>query len=139
MLSLFKRSGSASDLAAVMWEGCGEWPTKHGHTLRQEFSDSFDRDIDDVYDEMVYYLSFATDYAFDSLLDGKPQVKHAVRDAFYSSLAQFAQEPKCPPIPPGEWIGDGLIWMPGMAPSDVGKPWANIKSRFSLYGESLAR
>jgi hypothetical protein len=139
MLSLFKRSGSAADLAAVTWEGCSAWPTKHGDTLREEFSDSFDREIDKVCDEMVYYLSFATDYAFDRLLDAKPKVKHAVRDAFYPYLAQFARDHQCPPVPPGEWLGEGLIWMPGLETAKVGKPWDNLKSRFALYGESLAR
>jgi hypothetical protein len=139
MLSLFKRSCSPADLAAVMWDGCSAWPAKHADKLRKEFGDSFDKDIDEVCNEMVYYLSFATDYAFDCLLDGHPQVKHAVRNAFYPYLAQFAGDQQCPPVPTGEWIGDGLIWMPGIVTAKVGNSWDNLKGRFTLYGESLAR
>ena len=112
MFSLFKRSASTDDFASVMWEGARDWPAKHGAALREDFDGSFDRSIDEVLDEMVYFLAFATDYAMWCQLEKSPQIQNSARSTFTAHLRKFAEEHRCPPIPSGEWLGDGLIWMP---------------------------
>jgi hypothetical protein len=138
MLKLFRKSVSASDFAEVMWDGCSGWPAKHGGDLKEKFT--FEKDISLVFDEVVYYLSFATDYAFYCQLEGKPQIEKAVRDAFGIHLARFAREHQCKPVPPGQWMDDSLIWMEtGVVSTVVGNPLTNLKKRFALYAQSLER
>ena len=122
----------------MMWEGTRDWPSKHGADLRQDFDGSFDRSIEAVFDEMVYYLAFATDYAFWCQLEKTPKIQDSVRGVFSAHLQRFAQDHHCPPIPSGDWLGDGLIWMPGSA-AVGGEPSTNVKSRMHLYGRSLSR
>lgn len=138
MLSFFKKSASAADLASVMWEGIREWPAKHGAALRESFDGSFERSIQEVLDEIVYFLAFSTDYSFWCQLEGKPQIQNAVREAFTAHVRQFAQEHRCSPTASGDWLGDGLIWFPS-ATTEAGQPLANLKRRFDLYGQSLSR
>jgi hypothetical protein len=138
VLSFFRKSVSAADLASASWESIRDWPAKHGAALREDFDGSFERSTEEVFDEMVYFLAFATDYAFWSQLEDKPQTQNAVRGAFTAHIRQFAQEHRCSPPPAGDWLGDGLIWMPS-ATTDAEQPLANLKSRFELYGQSLSR
>jgi hypothetical protein len=138
MFSLFKRSASAEDLASVMWEGTRDWPAKYGAAMREACGGSFERSIEEVFDEMVYFLAFATDYAFWCQLEKTPQVQNAVRSIFTARVREFAQEHRCGPIPSGDWLGDGLIWMPS-GTTVAGEPLANLERRFALYGQSLSR
>jgi hypothetical protein len=121
-----------------MWEGVRDWPAKYGTDLKEDFDGAFERSIEEVYDEVVYFLAFATDYAFWSQLENKPQIRSAVSGAFLAHVRQFAQEHHCSPIPAGDWLGDGLIWIPS-GTTDTGSSLANLRSRFDLYGQSLSR
>ena len=114
------------------------WPAKHGADLRQDFDGNFDRSVEEVFDEMVYYLAFATDHAFWCQLEKTPEIQNSVRDIFATHVGRFAKERHCPPIPSGDWMGDGLIWMPSDTMLE-GEPLTNLKRRFELYGRSLSR
>jgi hypothetical protein len=138
MFTLFKRSVSAEDLVSVMWDGTRDWPAKHGGDLIPDLDGSFDRSTEEVLDEMVYFLAFATDYAFWCQLEKTPKIQNLVRDRFAEHLEHFAREHRCSPVPAGDWLGDGLIWMPGDR-KQGGEPLANLKARFELYGKSLSR
>jgi hypothetical protein len=83
-------------------------------------------------------MAFATDYAFWCQMEKTPQVQNSVRDIFAKHLEHFAQEYRCSPIPSGDWMGDGLIWMPSDTMLD-GDSRTNLKRRFELYGRSLSR
>ena len=138
MLSLFKRSVSAEDFASAMWEGDRDWPSKYGADFKKDFDGSFDRSIEEVLNELVYFKAFATDYAFWCQLEKTPEIQNSVRNIFATHLEQYAIENRCPPIPSGDWLGEGLIWMP----SDTileGDSQTNLKRRFELYGRSLSR
>jgi hypothetical protein len=80
MFSLFKRSASTDDFASVMWEGARDWPAKHGAALREDFDGSFDRSIDEVLDEMVYFLAFVH------------RLRHVVSVGEESADSKFCQE-----------------------------------------------
>jgi hypothetical protein len=129
---------SVAEVASVMWQATRDWPAKYGADLREDFGGSFRRSIEEVFDEMVYFLAFATDYALWCRLEKTPQVQNALRSVFTEHVRQFAQERSCPPIPSGDWLGGGLIWMPAGA-IIVGEPLANLKRRFDLYAQSLLR
>ena len=138
MFNLFKRSASAEDLAVPLWEGTRDWPAKYGANFRRDFDECFDGNAEEVLDEIVYFLAFATDYAFWRQLEKTPDVQKSVRDIFRAHVADFAKERRCPPIPAGNWMDDSLIWMPTDMTPDGG-PLANLKQRFDLYGQSLSR
>jgi len=129
---------SVADLASVFWEGARDWPAKYGADVREDFGGSFQRSIEEVFEEMVYFLAFATDYALWCQLEKRPQVQNALRSRFTEHIRQFAQERRCAPIPSGDWLGEGLIWMPTDT-MIAGEPLANLKRRFDLYGQSLSR
>jgi hypothetical protein len=138
MFKLLKKSVSAAEVAEVLWNGCRDWPVKYGGDLKIKFS--FEKDINEVFDEMVYYHSFATDYALYCQLESQPKIEKAIRDAFSIHLSRFAREHKCKPVPPGQWMGDTLIWMQtGDASVDIGNPLSNLKDRAALYAQSLER
>lgn len=122
-----------------MWEGVRDWPAKRGADFRQHFEGRSDRPIEEVLDEMVYFLAFAADYAFWGQLEKSPPIQNAVRDRFMARLRQFAQQHRCSAVPSGQWLSDdGLIWMPGDV-EDAGEPFANLKKRFAVYAEALSR
>jgi hypothetical protein len=121
-----------------MWEGTRDWPAKHGADIARDFAGSFDRSIEEVFDEVVYYLAFATDFAFWRQLEKTPDIQNSVRDVFASYVGIFAQAQKCPGIPCGDWMGDSLIWMRSDALIE-GEPKINLQRRFELYGRSLSR
>lgn len=133
-----KRSVFVDDLASVMWEGARDWPAKHGGDMMQDLGTSFDKSTEEVLDEMVYFLSFASDYAFWCQLEETPNVQNLVRDTFAKQLEHFAKEHRCSPVPDGEWLEDGLIWIPGELRHE-GEPVSNLRKRFELYGRSLSR
>ncbi len=138
MFLFLKKSVSAADFAKIMWDSCSEWPSKHGGSLKDNFH--FEKNIDEVFEEIIYYLGFITDYSFYCQFADKPQTEKSVRDAFCIHLARFAKEHNCKPIPPGEWMGDTLIWMPtGNISTEIGNPLTNLKNRSALYAQSLER
>jgi len=136
--SFFKKSVSSTELAGTMWNVIRNWPSEHSTSFRQNFENSFDRPTDEIFDEIVYFLAFAADYAFYHQLQRKPKLKSAVRSAFMTHLNQFAHERRCSPVPSGSWIDDSLIWMPHEAVPG-GEPLTNLQKRFALYGEALSR
>ncbi|EEF63358.1 hypothetical protein [Pedosphaera parvula] len=138
MLSFFKRSISAADLALVMWEGTRDWPTKHGSDLKDTFEGSCELSIEEVFEEFVYFLAFSTDYALWCQLKESPAIQSAVRDAFAVHVEQFAKQRNCRPVPSGAWMDDSLIWIPGET-TDAGHPLTNLRRRFDLYAQSLSR
>jgi hypothetical protein len=154
MVEFFKKSIAAADFAQVMWEEVRDWPAKHGAAFKADFGDSLAIEsdaphpeggdstlietIDDVFDEMVYFLSFGTDFAFFLAL--QDPVRVAGRGAFGAHLTQFACDHRCKPLPPGEWLGDSWMWMQnGPSPVEIGRPLANLDQRFALYTAALQR
>jgi len=138
MFSLFKGPVPAEDLASAIWESTRDWPLKYGVEFRQTFERSFAGRTDDVLNEIVYFLAFATDYALSHLLEKTPSVQQAVRNKFALHVEKFAAENGCTPVPSGDWHGDGLIWTAGGAKPD-GDSVTNLKRRFELYGKSVSR
>ena len=138
VFSPFKKTISTVDLADVTWEGVRNWPSKHGDAVREVLDGKIKGNIEEVLDEIVYFLAFATDYAFWCQLEDKPQIRIAVRSTFMAHLRKFAQEHRCQPIPSGEWLEDSLIWIPN-GPQESKDSWTNLMKRFDLYGRSLAR
>jgi hypothetical protein len=129
---------SARDFAEIMWESICEWPPTNGTNVRQNFSGCFSRSTDEVIDELVYFMAFATDYAFWLQLDKTPHVRDSVRDVFIRDVEHFGKEHRCAPFPAGDWLGDTLMWMPGEMPLDE-VPVSNVRRRFELYGRALSR
>jgi hypothetical protein len=121
-----------------MWESTRNWPAKHGADLRADLGDSFKRDIEEVFGEMVYFLAFAGDFAIWCQLKETPNVQNAVRSTFIAHVREFAQEHSCGPMPSGEWLGDSLVWIPN-GTTVAGEPLANLDRRFELYRQSLSR
>jgi hypothetical protein len=138
MFSLFKGSVSAEEFVSAIWESTRDWPLKYGVEFRQTFESVFAKNTDAVLTEIVYFLAFATDYAFLHLLDEAPPVQQSVRNKFALLLEQFATENCCPPIPSGDWYGDGLIWTARETRPDSDSV-RNLKRRFDLYGASVSR
>ena len=140
MFSLFKKSVSAKDFAAAIWEGTRDWPEKHGLALKKDFGDGFEKPFEDILVEMAYFIGFSTDFALHCHLSKNPKIESAVRDVFAEHLGQFALEHKCKPLPCGDWLGEGLIWIPNdESPKEIGNPLENLSKRFSLYAESIKR
>jgi hypothetical protein len=137
-MSLFKRFVSAEDFATTIWMSIVVWPTKHGSDFKRDFGGSFSRNTEDVLNEVVYFLSFVTNYAFWQQLEKTPEILRSVGDAFITHVNRFADERRCPPIPSGKWMGNSLIWMPGNSALDGG-PRTNLERRFDLYVQSLSR
>jgi hypothetical protein len=138
MFSLFKGTVSAEEFASAIWESTRDWPLKYGIEFRQPFENSFANSPNDALIEIVYFLAFATDYAFLHLLEKAPSVQQSVRNKFMSSVEQFAAENNCPPIPSGDWHGDGLIWTARETRPDRDSV-TNLKQRFDLYGAAVSR
>ena len=140
MFSLFKKSVSPKEFADATWEAVRNWPEKYGSALKDDFGDSFEKLFEDVLDEMVYFMGFSTDFALHCHLSANPKVESIVRDVFATHLGQFALDHKCKPLPPGNWVGEGLIWLPnGESPKEIGNPLDNLSKRFALYAESIKR
>jgi hypothetical protein len=139
MFPLFKRSASPADFAGGTWDSIRDWPVKHGAHLRQNFEGRFQRSIEEVFDEMIYYLAFATDFALWSQLKETPEIRKAVMDIFMGHVGRFAQERSCRPIRSGEWIGDSLVWMMHVGTAEGADPLTNLKRRFDLYRRSISR
>ncbi len=84
-MSLFKQSISAAELGELFWEQLREWPTKHKEEFTQMFghclyaTEEIDKEklhqqentliigVDDILDEIVYFLSFGIDFALFSI------------------------------------------------------------------------
>ncbi len=155
MFSFFKKSIAAPDLAEGLWLAVLDWPAKHGAAFRTKFGNSLTKGsddepppegwentaietMDDVLDEMVYFLSFGTDVAFFRAL--QDPTRTAARNGFGVHLRQFARDHRCKPLPPGEWVGDSWMWMQsGQGPLELGRPLANLDHRFALYADALQR
>jgi hypothetical protein len=141
MFSFFGKSASVNDVARASWDVCRWWPNKNGAAVRKNFAGSFDKEIQDVLTEIVYYLCFATDYAFYCQLEKQPKVEKALRDAFNGNVVNFVKEHGCKPVPQGEWMDDGLVWVPSEESADFARndPTVNLMTRLNLYGRSLDR
>jgi hypothetical protein len=141
MFSFFRKSASANEVAGRSWDACRWWPNKNGAAVRKSFAGSFDREIQEVLTEIVYYLCFATDYAFYCQLEKQPKVEKAVRDAFIGNAMGFVNEHGCKPVPRGNWIDDGLVWVPTDDSPDFARndPTLNLMTRLNLYGRSIDR
>lgn len=137
-MQFFKKTAPASRLAVVMWEGIRNWPTEYGPDFRQDFGGTVRQPVDEVLDEIVYFLAYAADYAFWNQLGNAPEVRDKVRNRFGVALQEYAQAHSCSPMPVGGWLGDTLIWMPGEAPQHCDS-LTSLQQRLSLYGESLSR
>jgi hypothetical protein len=133
------KSIQAEVLASAMWDNVCEWPIKHGAELVEEFGGCLHTDIKHVFEEMVYFLAFGTDYVFWRDLMDKPQIRDAVRGPFTASLREFAEEHHCRPVPSGKWLHDNsLIWVRS-ATTDEGRPLLNLERKFGLYALALER
>jgi hypothetical protein len=145
MFSLFGKSASINNVARASWDVCRWWPNKNGAAVRKNFAGSFEKEIQDVLTEIVYYLCFATDYAFYCQLEKQPKVEKALRDAFRSNLVGFVKEHGCEPVPRGDWVDDGLVWVPTDDSTELAAdlarndPTVNLMTRLNLYGRSLDR
>jgi hypothetical protein len=138
MFSIFKRSVSAQDFATAVWASVRDWPTELSADLRRTFTDCAEVPEEEVFNEMIYFKAFATDYAFWRQLENASQLQKTIRGVFTQHLESFANEHCCSPIPSGDWIGDGLIWMPGDTILAADHR-TSLRQRFELYGNSLAR
>src|ERR1700722_6626213 len=139
MFSLFKKSVTAKEFADAVWEGTRDWPEKYGAAFKEDFGDGFEKPFEDILDEMVYFMSFSTDFSLHCHLSRNPKIESAVRDIFAAHLGEFAVKHKCKPLPSGDWLGDGLMWIPDESPKENGDPLGNLSKRFSLYAESIKR
>jgi len=159
MFSFFKKSNPVAVFAETLWGEIRDWPSSApGQEFRQRFErclprdlaeevgaeESVDREstlvetIDDVCDEMVYFLSFGADFAFFNSFE--TAVLSAARDPFRKHLFQFALDHRCKPLPPGDWLGDSWIWnQTGPSPLEIGRPLANLDQRFTLYAAAIQR
>jgi hypothetical protein len=135
-----RESVSAEDLVDGIWECVLNWPRKYGSWIRENFHSTLGKSIEDVFEEMLYLKGFAIDLTFHSALKGTPKVESAVRDVLMAHLQQFVLEHPCKPLPPGDWLGNGLVWIPtDIPPLESGRPLANLDQRFSLYATSIRR
>jgi hypothetical protein len=57
---------SVADFASVMWQASRAWLTKDVADLRENFVGSFRGSIADVFEQMLYFLAFATDSALST-------------------------------------------------------------------------
>jgi hypothetical protein len=69
MLSFFKKSLSVDEAAKYIFESIINWPAQHAEALRKNFEETFNRRMDVVLDEMIYFLSFSVDYAIYTILE----------------------------------------------------------------------
>ena len=129
---------SPTKVAEHLIEVVRTWPAKYGDSVKQDFADIRTKDIDEVFDEIQYFLAFSTEFGLHLLLKDRPKIQAALRDAFAKELRNFAVQNHCKPIPRGEWMS-GRIWIPGEIPDKMGDPIVNLNDRFALYTEVLQR
>jgi hypothetical protein len=139
MLSFFKKSLSVDEAAKYIFNSIINWPAQHGESLSKNFEGTFNRSMEIVFDEIIYFLSFSIDYAIYIILGNNSIIRDTLRDAFAFLMREFAIEHKCKQMPEGEW-GSGLVWLNSdLSTNVIGNPLANLSNRIKLYQEALKR
>jgi hypothetical protein len=140
MLKLFREAKSVENIANSLWIGVSNWPKEKGEAFKRKFDNKFLMKISDVFDEISFFLGYATDFGIKTCLIDKHAMRRAIRDKFANHLNNFALQRRCKPLPLGDWVDDSLFWSPQKQKHiETEHPVDNLKNRFSLYDKSIQR
>jgi hypothetical protein len=92
-----------------------------------------------VFDEAVYFMSFATDLTIHRVFKSDASVEHALREEFLDHVRGYARYQQCTPCPVGDWLVDSNIWEIRSPGRDTGNPVQHLSDRFDLYAATMRR
>jgi hypothetical protein len=137
MFNLFKKATSVSTAGNALWLNILDGnmaPELAMATLEGKSSNSAK-----VFDEAVYFLCFATDFAIHTAMKAEPPNESAVREVFLDRVRTFAIDHCCGRPPIGHWIDESNIWEVRSQPLDTGNAVQNLSTRFDLYTAAMDR
>jgi hypothetical protein len=129
---------TARELAEIYWEGTAKWPRDEVDWENQLRADT-KLAPEDFRNEMIYLLSFATDFVLHNAFKDNPRFRDAVRDAHLGHLGKFAREHACRPMPVVQWFRGRIYHGSGKYPDGFKDPILSINDRFQLYVDALNR
>ncbi len=140
MMNIFKKAKSAKDIGDFLWVRISRMSFENRMAFKQYFNNEFKKNISDVFEELTYFLGYATDFGIKTGLKDKPAKRRALRQGFENHLNNFALQSRCKPLPPGAWEDNSLFWIPKkQALIETEHPVDNLQHRFMLYDESIQR
>jgi hypothetical protein len=93
-----------------------------------------------VFDEAVYFMSFATDLTIHRVFKSDPRLEHALREEFLDHVRGYARYQQCMPCPVGDWLhAEGSIWEIHSPGRNTGDPALHFVDRLLLYAAAMER
>lgn len=126
---------TVNELAKTFWQMTSDHKMEK---LVRDFPTDLDIPKETMFLEMVVYLSFCTDFTLHGAFqkNSNPLID-SVRDSFGAILRNFVEEKQLKPLPPLHWLDNLTFEFSGPAPTQVGNPTENLKTRLGLYSKSL--
>jgi hypothetical protein len=134
MFEFLKKTTPAIEVANALWiHGVSD-----GSQTRA-LADMARKENSLVFDEAVYFMSFATDLAIYRAFKSDARLEHALRKEFLDHVRGYAKYHKCTPCPVGDWLADSNIWEIQSPGHDTGNPLQHLSDRFDLYAAAMQR
>jgi hypothetical protein len=129
----------AIEVANALWavEGVSNGPETR--TLAEIASEGNSLSNTIVFDEAVYFMSFATDLTIHRVFKSDASLEHALREEFLDHVRGYARYQQCTPCPVGNWLADSNIWEIRSPGRDTGNPVQHLSDRFDLYAAAMPR
>jgi hypothetical protein len=134
MFEFLKKTTPAIEVANALWiHGVSD-----GSQTRA-LADMARKENSLVFDEAVYFMSFATDLAIYRAFKSDARLEHALRKEFLDHVRGYAKYHKCTPCPVGDWLADSNIWEIQSPGRETGNPVQHFLDRLILYAAAMER
>jgi hypothetical protein len=141
MFTFFKKATPATpavEVANALWiHGVSDSPETR--TLAAEASEGNSLSDTIVFDEAVYFMSFATDLTIHRVFKNDARLEHALRQEFLDHARGYARYQQCTPCPVGDWLADSNIWEIQSPGRETGNPVQHFLDRLILYAAAMER
>ena len=128
----------AYEVASVLWIHCvSDDPMTRWLAAEASEGNSLPETV--VFDEAVYFMSFATDLTIHRVFKNDPSLEHTLRQEFLDHVRGYAKYQQCTPCPVGDWVGDSNIWEIRSPGRDTGNPVQHFLDRLLLYAAAMER
>jgi hypothetical protein len=138
MFAFFQKATPAIEVANALWiHGVSDSPETR--LLAETASEENSLSDTIIFDEAVYFMSFATDLAIHTVFKNDARRNHALRKEFLDHVRGYARYQQCTPCPVGDWLPDISFWEIKSPGRDTGNPVKHLSDRFDLYAEAMRR
>jgi hypothetical protein len=129
----------AYEVATALWaiEGVSNGPMTRQLAAWASEGNSLPETV--LFDEAVYFMSFAADLTIHRVFKNDPSLEHALRQEFLDHVRGYARYQQCIPCPVGDWVGDSNIWEIQSPGRDTGDPAQHFIDRLLLYSAAMER